>query len=184
MKEMPNVGEKIGSSESGFYLVEKELGEGGQGAVYQVNCEGSPMALKWFFPGKTPPEHRNNLDRLITKGSPSGSFLWPEALITDPDIDNYGYVMPLYSDRFIGLGDLLKRKVNTTFKATAKAGFNLAHNFLQLHSKGLCYADINLGNVRIEPVTGEVQICDNDNCIFNGERSSVVGTSRFKALKL
>jgi predicted Ser/Thr protein kinase len=29
-------------------IVDKKLGEGGQGAVYHVNYDGKPKALKWY----------------------------------------------------------------------------------------------------------------------------------------
>jgi serine/threonine protein kinase len=64
----------------------------------------------------------------------------------------------------------------------ATAGLNLAHSFLQLHAKGLCYRDISFGNVFFDPDTGDILICDNDNVTVDGTASaSVLGTPRFMA---
>ena len=61
-------------------VVEQKLGEGGQGAVYQVNYDGKPKALKWYT-GKlfsNPLKFYENLENNIKKGKPANAFLWPE----------------------------------------------------------------------------------------------------------
>jgi hypothetical protein len=63
----------------------------------------------------------------------------------------------------------------------ATAGFELAHNYLKLHAKGLCYRDIAFGNVFFDPDTGEVRICDNDNVDVNNTPGAIGGTPRFMA---
>jgi DNA-binding helix-hairpin-helix protein with protein kinase domain len=76
----------------------------------------------------------------------------------------------------------MKRRIEPTFRALATAGLELAHSYLQLHAKGLCYRDISFGNVFFDPDTGEVLICDNDNVGVDGEaHAGVLGTPRFMA---
>jgi serine/threonine protein kinase len=76
----------------------------------------------------------------------------------------------------------MRRRIDPSFRALATAGFELAHSFLQLHSKGLCYRDISFGNLFFDPATGEVLICDNDNVAIDGEPDpGVLGTPRFMA---
>jgi serine/threonine protein kinase len=60
--------------------------------------------------------------------------------------------------------------------------FHLAEAFHALHSKGLCYKDISLGNLFLDPCSGEILICDNDNVDVNGSSlGSVKGTTGFMA---
>ena len=105
-------------------------------------------------------------------------------MASSPDVSAFGYVMPLREERFKGIVDLMKRRVEPSFRALATAGFELAHNYLQLHSRGLCYRDISFGNVFFDPDNGEVRICDNDNVDVNGREGSIGGTPRFMAPEL
>lgn len=90
--------------------------------------------------------------------------------------------MPLREPRYKGISDLMKRRIDPTFHALATAGFELAHSFLQLHSKGLCYRDISFGNILFDPDSGEILICDNDNVSVDGAiEGGILGTPRFMA---
>lgn len=162
--------------------VEQFLGGGGQGEVYRADLDGSHVALKWYFPASATDEQRKALENLIRSGPPNSRFLWPMDLATGTGIDGFGYVMPLRDQRFKGIVDLMKRRIEPSFQALAKAGCQLADSYLRLHSTGLCYRDISFGNVFFDPKTGEVLICDNDNVAINaGQKSGVLGTPRFMA---
>lgn len=163
--------------------VEQYLGGGGQGEVYRAKLSGQAVALKWYFPHYLTQDERlrERLEMAISGGTPSDRFLWPSDIASSPDISAFGYVMPLREERFKGIVDLMKRRVEPSFRALATAGFELAHNYLQLHSRGLCYRDINFGNVFFDPKSGEIRICDNDNVDVNGRRGPIGGTPRFMA---
>ncbi len=164
--------------------IEKFLGGGAQGEVYQVTIAGQPMALKWYFPHylKQDPTLRQRIEQTIQFGPPSDRFLWPLEVATHPQAnDSFGYLMPLREARFKGLVDLVARRVQPSFRTLASAGFELAHSYLQLHARGLCYRDIAFGNVFFDPANGEVQICDNDNVDINGVQGAIGGTIRFMA---
>jgi serine/threonine protein kinase len=158
------------------------LGGGGQGEVYRAVLSGKPVALKWYLPRAATQLQRNSLESLIRKGAPNSRFLWPLDLVTSASHDGFGYVMPLRDASYRGLVDLMKRRIDPTFRALSTAGFELAHSFLQLHSKGLCYRDISFGNLFLNPDTGEILICDNDNVAIDGDTSAgILGTPRFMA---
>ena len=164
--------------------IEKFLGGGAQGEVYQVTIAGQPMALKWYFPHylKQDPTLRQRIEQTIQFGPPSDRFLWPLEVATHPQVsDSFGYLMPLRETRFKGLVDLVARRVQPSFRTLASAGFELAHSYLQLHARGLCYRDISFGNVFFDPANGEVRICDNDNVDINGVQGAIGGTIRFMA---
>ncbi len=158
------------------------LGGGGQGEVYRVEGAAQPLALKWYYPHAAKPEQRTLLENLIRKGPPNARFLWPIELVQAPAVDGFGYLMALREKRYKSLVDLMKRRIDPPFRALVTAGFHLADSFLQLHSKGLCYRDISFGNLFLDPATGDVLICDNDNVAVDGDRSAgILGTPRFMA---
>lgn len=163
-------------------VVEDFLGGGGQGEVYRANLVGKSVALKWYFPESATPLQREVLDVLIDKGPPNDRFLWPMELTEAAGIEGFGYVMPLREARFRSIVDLMRRRIDPSFRALTTAGYYLADSYLLLHAKGLCYRDISFGNVFFDPQVGDVLICDNDNVSVHGdEKSGVLGTPRFMA---
>ena len=178
-------GQNIGTEISGANCkIEKQLGEGGQGEVYQVNVNGKSMALKWYFPHivEQDPRQRERLENAIQMGAPNDRFLWPiDLALTAEQPSSYGYIMALREPRFKSLNDLVKRRIEPSFRALVTAAFELADSYYQLHAKGLCYRDISFGNAFFDPDTGEVRICDNDNVDVNKMPGSVAGTPRFMA---
>jgi len=175
-------GEEVRTASSGVPCkVESLLGAGGQGEVYRTSVQGSPMALKWYYPHTATESQRSTLRALIDSGSPDARFLWPAELVTAPSKAGFGYLMALRELRYKGISDLLVRRVTPSFRSLATAGVHLADGFLQLHARGLCYRDISHGNVFFDPDTGEVLICDNDNVAPNRTKGGILGTPRFMA---
>jgi serine/threonine protein kinase len=162
--------------------VDKFLGGGGQGEVYKADVGGKDVALKWYFPVQATPEQRAALETLVDMKAPNERFLWPLEMAAEPGVEGFGYIMPLREPRFKGIVDLMKRRIEPTFRALATAGFILSDSYLQLHAKGLCYRDISFGNVFFDPDSGETLICDNDNVTVDGKaEGGVLGTPRFMA---
>lgn len=174
---------QIVQTESGLACqVDALLGSGGQGEVYRATLGGQSIALKWYFSAQATPEQRAALDTLMKKGAPNARFLWPLELASSGGTPGFGYLMPLREPRFKSIVDLMKRRIEPSFRALTTAGLDLAHSFLQLHAKGLCYRDISFGNVFFDPNTGDILICDNDNVTVDGTVSaSILGTPRFMA---
>lgn len=160
------------------------LGGGGQGEVYQATLFDQPVALKWYFPQylRVDTKLEQRLTNAIANGAPNDRFLWPTALVKTQMGQGLGYLMPLRNACYRGFADLLRREIEPSFRALATAGFELATSFKQLHSKGYCYCDISFGNVFLQPETGQILICDNDNVDFDKASSSLVlGTQDFMA---
>ncbi len=176
-------GQQVRIGTGGSCRVEGLLGTGGQGEVYRAIVGREAFALKWYFPESATLAQREALDLLIRKGAPDDRFLWPMALCHSPQQPKtFGYLMRLREPRFKGIVDLMKRKIDPSFRSLATAGFGLADSYLKLHASGLCYRDISFGNVFFDPQTGEILICDNDNVsVDDGKMKGVQGTIGFMA---
>lgn len=183
MEQVLREGQIVYTQPSGMACTaEQLLGAGGQGEVYKATLGGEAVALKWFFPQMATAEQRAAIEMLVRKGAPSEHFLWPMELASDAQVQGFGYVMQLRPPRFKNIVDLMKRRIEPTFRALATAGLSLSHNYLLLHSQGLCYRDISFGNAFFDPDTGDVLICDNDNVAVDGAATlGVLGTPRFMA---
>ena len=167
----------------GRWQVGALLGEGGQGAVYELHSEdrpGATLAVKWYRPEAAHPAQRAALGRLARIATPSDAFIWPLEVIDDDG--GFGYAMALRPDHYLPIADLLNGQIDASFTTVARLCVALADGFLQLHAQGLCYRDISLGNIFFDPVTGHPLICDNDNVGVEGkDPARVLGTARFMA---
>src|SRR5436853_1888985 len=139
MNEILKIGQKVQMSSSGASCqVEQHLGSGGQGEVYRANLSGKPVALKWYYPYQATREQWDGLETLVKKGPPNDRFLWPMDLSQANGVQGFGYVMPLREGRYKGIVDLMKRRIEPSFRSLTIAGRQLAHSYLQLHSMGFC----------------------------------------------
>jgi DNA-binding helix-hairpin-helix protein with protein kinase domain len=183
MSEILRPGQVIQCEPSGMpCTIEAFLGAGGQGEVYKAQLGGQDVAVKWFFAHMATPEQRASMELLIRKGAPSEHFLYPMEITTSAGVPGFGYVMPLRPKRFKNIVDLMTRRIEPSFRALATAGLNLSHNYLLLHTQGLCYRDISFGNAFFDPDNGDVLIADNDNVSVDGAGVlGVLGTPRFMA---
>lgn len=164
--------------------IDKYLGAGSQGEVYQVSTDGGPLALKWYFPHTATETQRKILGKLVGN-APDPRFLWPIDLATSKTARDFGYLMALRPERYRSMALLMTRKIEPSFRALTTACYHLADSFSQLHTKGLCYRDISFGNVFLDPIGGEILVCDNDNVTVNrGAEVTVSGTLGFMAPEL
>lgn len=178
-----NPGSKYKSVFGAEIEIVRLLGEGGQGYVYEIKYNGEPKALKLYKPQalKDPKAFYKNVKFNIEKGSPSDAFLWPHDLLP-PDGKTFGYVMDLRPRGYEELTCFLTARVRfDSYKVLIKAALEIIANFRILHNRGYSYQDLNDGNFFINPKTGQVLICDNDNVAPNGVHTGILGKPRYMA---
>jgi serine/threonine protein kinase len=164
-------------------VVKEKLGEGGQGVVYLVTVGKKDYALKWYHNKSLsdPKRFYSNLADNIAKGAPTSAFLWP-LFLTEPKDGSFGYIMALREKNYKEFADFLMARVRfASISAAITACLNITHGFRDLHRKGFSYQDLNDGNFFIDPQTGEVMICDNDNVAPFGENLGIAGKARYMA---
>ncbi len=175
-----SAGQKVNLTTGQQATIIKELGRGGQGTVYLVELGSLKMALKWYH---TPPEDSfyKNLERNVNAGAPSDAFIWPDYL-TVKENGSYGYIMKLRPDEYYEFGNyLLARRNFKSLDAMLAAAMKICEGFRMLHLKGYSYQDLNDGNFFIRPEDGDVLICDNDNVMPQGQKSGIMGKTRYMA---
>ena len=163
--------------------VVKELGSGSQGFVYSVVYDGRPMALKWYRPNVFYDRQRfiDNLRNNIMSGRPTDAFLWPLDM-TEVIDGSFGYIMELRPQGFVDATELFIRPgLFPSYRRAIDACMGVVSAFNVLHNKGYCYQDVSGGNLFVNPQTGKVLICDNDNVAPANTDTGIRGTPRFMA---
>lgn len=160
-----------------------KLGEGGQGAVYRVRYDGKELALKWYFPKrmKNPERFYANIENNIKQGAPNEAFLWPLAA-TEKAQDSFGYLMELRPPEYKDFSRFLLAKEHfASIEVAINAALNIVSAFRALHDRGYSYQDLNDGNFFVDPLSGKVLVCDNDNVAPYGENLGIAGKCRYMA---
>lgn len=176
-------GQKIKTVSGGEFEVLQKLGEGGQGIVYKVNYNGKQLALKWYFVNKLRDADKfyRNIQNNIKQGAPTSAFLWPLE-ITEYFEGSFGYLMELRPAEYKDFSLFLLAKAKfASIDALINAALCITNGFRELHRSGFSYQDLNDGNFFVNPQTGDVLICDNDNVAPYGENLGIAGKCRYMA---
>lgn len=182
MKEFQK-GQRIRTVTGGELEVIQKLGEGGQGIVYKVNYNGKQLALKWYFGNKlnNADKFYRNIQNNIKQGAPTRAFLWPLE-ITEYYEGSFGYLMELRPSEYKDFSLFLLAKVHfANIEAIINTALCITNGFRELHNRGYSYQDLNDGNFFVNPQTGDVLICDNDNVAPYGENLGIAGKCRYMA---
>ncbi len=157
------------------------IAEGGQGEVYRVAYQGKEYALKWYSKLPMSEAFYDNLAHNVRMGKPNDSFLWAVAL-TEKIKGKFGYLMPLRPSHYREYGEFLLGDARfKSWDMLFKAALNLTDSFRILHSRGYSYQDLNEGSFFLDPDTGDVLICDNDNVAPYGVNLGVKGMPKYMA---
>ncbi len=159
------------------------LGAGAQGIVYKVKYRDKFLALKWYYVSdfSNRAEFYNNIQNNVNEGPPADTFLWPLEM-TEFFEDSYGYLMELRPPEFKEFSQFLLANVRfKSINAIIKAALEISRGFRALHAKGFSYQDLNDGNFFVDPNTGKLLICDNDNVAPYGVNLGIAGKFRYIA---
>ena len=161
-------------------IVKDFLGDGGQGEVYLVEYNGGRYALK-AYKNEESSDFRYNLKNNIERGAPSDDFLWPKLLL-DFDDGKIGYLMDLRPKNYVSFVSYLTG--TNKFKSRQvmlKWCIDLCLAFKKLHEMGYSYQDLNDGSFFLDPDTGDLLICDNDNVTADKRNLGILGKMRYMA---
>ena len=155
------------------------LGEGGQGEVYLADDGQTQYALK-VYKEAPHPDFIYNLKNNAERGRPSPCFLWPLGLIESDGI--CGYLMELRPKNYVSFISLLTGKSQFKDRTTLIDWcLELCIAFKKLHEQGFSYQDLNDGSFFLDPQSGALLICDNDNVTANKKNLGILGKMRFMA---
>ena len=162
------------------YKVLDKLGEGGQGIVYLVNDGSNNYALKVYIDEQLS-DFVYNLKNNIVKGSPSRDFLWPKHFIEFND-GSCGYIMDVRPKNYCSFVSFLTGKTRfSSYRTLLDWCIRLVNSFKRLHERGYSYQDLNDGSFFLDPNTGDLLICDNDNVSANKTNLGILGKMRYMA---
>lgn len=162
-------------------LILNYIAEGGQGEVYRIRYGGKDYALKWYKKPVPSGAFYLNLANNIKKGAPNEHYLWP-LMLTERYKGSFGYIMDLRPSKYKEFGAFLLDNAHfKNYEVMLTAAFNIVDSFRILHSMGYSYQDVNEGGFFIDPLNGDVLICDNDNVAPFGINLGVKGMPRYMA---
>ena len=170
------------------YVLVKRIGKGGQAEVWKVQNKKNKKVYAYKQYKHNTNNIRANIEDLISIGdfkdkngvSLADTVVLPITTV-DCEEDAFGYIMEL-----VDLQDYTTIKKAWCGKypscdAICKIIQNFARFFETIHSSyGMCYKDVNEGNIFFNPGTGAIKIIDNDN-IGYADKFTIKGTSGYMA---
>lgn len=145
-------------------------------------------AAKWYKSASSSGNQYQQIQELVKRGAPrlddSGiHFIWPIECLTFAGSEGFGYLMPLIDTRrFFAPNQIIsERAKQPKLPVLCLISQRLAAALDTLHANGLAYCDINQGNIMLDPVQGEIVVCDNDNVVVNNADTPIKGVWEFMA---
>ena len=170
------------------FILVKRIGKGGQAEVWKAQNKKNKKVYAYKQYKHNTNNIRANIEDLISIGdfkdkngvSLSDTVVLPITTV-NCEGDAFGYIMEL-----VDLQDYTTIKKAWCGKypscdAICKIIQNFARFFETIHSSyGMCYKDVNEGNIFFNPSTGAIKIIDNDN-IGYADKFTIKGTSGYMA---
>ena len=182
-------GDTVTGKNGRTYSVIEVVGKGGQAKIWKVRDESSKKFYACKYYRHDPKNVRGNIEDLIKigaikdrDGNDLNSVVMPITIVDDAG-DSFGYVMEL-----VDLKDYVTLKKAWSKNGSYPTPFaicnivkNFAYFFERLHlGHGLCYKDVNEGNIFFNPKSGDIKIIDNDN-IGTASKQTIKGTPHYMA---
>ncbi|MBI4852011.1 MAG: serine/threonine protein kinase [Acidobacteria bacterium] len=152
---LPFLKQIIGQVLDGKYLIEKQLGQGGMGTVYQAIHLGTkrPVALKIITPQFM--IHAEFVERFKREAEAAGRLSHPNVVnVTDFGVTQgkakVAYLVMEYLKGFT-LGDLLKKKSKLPVGFTIDILEQICSAINEAHELGIIHRDLKPDNIWLEP---------------------------------
>ena len=185
--------QKVMDEQGAHYELKKEIGEGGQGSVWETQYD--KILVKRFR--KISKEQRDKIYRrmkyvMLRTDLPDQEIATPKAFLADPDS---GYVMELM-DEMVSMGTLIKPtrqkdvlkwyKESGAIRRRIQLLHRLSRTLVDLHSAGFVFGDLSPSNIFVSEDSdhNEVQLIDCDNLVLISESDSKLHTPRYAAPEL
>ena len=107
--------------------------------------------VKWYRPLPHADQIRNAIAGLTAGPGPTRRFAWPLDLVESDRVSGFGYVMPHAGAALSAPRPVISAIDPLPFRTAAGIGRRIADAFAALHAAGLCYRDISLGNLLVDP---------------------------------
>ncbi len=190
---------------SGRYILDKPkgwmpgtplyIGEGGLSCTFKFHSAGDPSKAWVIKDMKQPKEGdlahkkalenmRLNLTRLIQRpiAGVGDIMVPPVELIDFPETETFGYLMQFVDlSRYRSVTKIHDPDIFPDAEKLCAMGMNLSTFYHVLgQGTGLCYKDVNEGNIYLNPEDGSVRVIDNDN-IGVPAVVTIEGTDQYRA---
>lgn len=153
----------IGKSGKLYKVIERAIGQGGEGAVYRIEGEANYVLKVFKENRRSETRHRKLLEMVNTKISSSAlqQITWPIDVVYQNG-NFVGYVMPaikgnedlnvMYSDKYI-----------CTLSEKITIAKNLCAAINAVHEAGQICGDLNPKNIQVDPTAAYITLVDTDS---------------------
>ena len=160
------------------------LAEGGQGTLYNAECSGSVVILKWYH-SKSALKKPDYLKPLLVELSALNisNLILPKGITVDLN-RQYGYIMDRVPDNMHTLDKVVNdshgKFIFKGKQARFKAAQAIANTISQVHKAGFSFNDLNGSNIFVSR-DGDVRFCDVDSMCRVGDTPLVTGVREYQA---
>ena len=189
---VPRRGDEVRTRRGHRYRLAREIGRGGQGAVFAAEQGGAAIKVRYFDDaGGSWARGIERLRRLPGEVPDLKGFVLPNVRLAEPHV---GYQMKLLEGG-VPLSELIRLDRDAPeesyvasggLKRRLRVAWRVARRVAELHSLGLLFGDLSANNVLVAdaPDKASLQLIDCDNIRAPGTPGDVVGTPGYIAPEL
>lgn len=120
------------------------------------------------------------LNRMLESGPIYKTFLWPLDLTEIKD-NSFGCLIDYISTEFISLNELQNITCKLDSIILVEACLKIVFSFYRMNLLGVCFQSIDPAKILINPLYGDVIICNIDNVVCYGEITNLYDMPQYMA---